>query len=192
MDSVFDKCIKERLFRSFPKPRLLIIGHGRHGKDTVAQMISDLMGLKFSSSSEFVGRKCIWPTWGKDRYASFEEMFADRVNHRSTWGDLIEAYNTPHAHRTGAEMIAEGNDMYVGMRRARELEACRFRQVFDHVVWVDACGRLPLEPKDSMELTAAHADLHVDNNGDLEDLTPAIANMQKYLHFKGYEVRYGV
>ena len=173
-----------------PLPKVLIIGHGRHGKDTVAQMISDSMGLKFSSSSEFVGRKCIWPNWGKSRYQSFEAMFADRVNHRATWGDLIEAYNTPDAHRTGSEMIEDGNDMYVGMRRARELEACRWRKVFDHVIWVDATLRLPLEPLASMELTPAHADIHVNNNGPVEDLVAAVANIQKHLHFKGYEVNF--
>ena len=90
------------------KPKLLIIGHGRHGKDTVAQMIADKMGLMFSSSSDFVGRKAIWPMWGQERYDSYEAMFADRVNFRSTWGDLIEAYSTPDASRTGSEEIAEG------------------------------------------------------------------------------------
>jgi phage/plasmid-associated DNA primase len=28
--------------------KLLIIGHGRHGKDTVAQMISDCIGLRIN------------------------------------------------------------------------------------------------------------------------------------------------
>lgn len=172
------------------KPRLLIIGHARHGKDTVAQMIADKMGLKFSSSSDFVGRKCIWPMWGKERYPSYEAMFEDRVNYRSTWGDLIEAYNTPDASRIGSEMIQEGNDMYVGMRRVREWEACMRNGVFDHVIWVDASNRLPLEPTTSMQLNKEHADMFIDNNGPQENLETVINNLQEVLHLKGFDVQY--
>jgi len=172
------------------KPSLLIIGHGRHGKDTVAQMIADKMGLKFSSSSDFVGRKAIWPMWGSERYDSYEAMFEDRVNFRSTWGDLIEAYNTPDASRTGSEMIQEGNNMYVGMRRVREWQACMEKKVFDHVIWVDACQRLPLEGPGSMEITREHADMFIDNNGPKENLQVAIDNLQELLFREGYDVNY--
>jgi len=172
------------------KPKLLIIGHGRHGKDTVAEMIADKMGLKFSSSSDFVGRKAIWPMWGKERYDSYEAMFEDRVNFRSTWGDLIEAYNTPDASRTGSEMIQEGNDMYVGMRRVREWQACMEKKVFDHVIWVDACNRLPLEGPESMEMTREHADMFIDNNGPEGKLIDVVRTLQEILHHQGYDVNY--
>jgi hypothetical protein len=33
------------------KPKLLIIGHARHGKDTLAEKIRDRMDLAFTSSS---------------------------------------------------------------------------------------------------------------------------------------------
>jgi len=173
------------------KPKLLIIGHARHGKDTVAQMIADKMGLKFSSSSDFVGRKAIWPMWGKERYDSYEAMFEDRVNFRSTWGDLIEAYNTPDASRTASEMIAEGNDMYVGMRRVREWEACMAKELFDHVIWVDAGLRLPSEDAKSMGLKREHGDMFINNNGPKSNLDTAISNLQKLLHYEeGFEVGY--
>jgi thymidylate synthase (FAD) len=172
------------------KPRLLIIGHARHGKDTVAEMISEKMGLKFSSSSEFVGRKAIWPMWGQERYNSFEDMFADRVNYRSTWGDLIEAYNTPDASRTAREMIEEGNHMYVGLRRQREFRACVENDLFDHVIWVDASERLAMEPINSMEMERSNADMYIDNNGPEENLQIAVDNLQELLHHKGYDVNY--
>lgn len=170
------------------KPRLLIIGHGRHGKDTVAQMISDQMGLKFTSSSLFVGEEAIWPMWGHERYNSFQDMFADRVNYRSTWGDLIAAYNTPDKSRTASEMLERGNHMYVGMRRIAEWQACMDKDLFDHVIWVDATKRLPLEPKDSNEMEAKHADIFIDNNGPEEHLQTVIDNLQFMLHQEGWDV----
>ena len=150
--------------------KLLIIGHARHGKDTLAEKIRDHAGFKFTSSSVFVGQECIWPTWGAGCYDHFDDMFADRVNHRKTWADLISAYNTPDKTKTARTMFERGYDMYVGMRRRDELEACRKVGLFDHIIWVDASGRLPLEGGDSMELTAADADTCLDNSGPIENM----------------------
>lgn len=152
------------------KPKLLIIGHARHGKDTVAEKIRDKMGLGFTSSSLFVANECIWPNWGRERYGTFGEMFADRIYCRKIWADLISAYNTPDKTRTAATMFSRGFDMYVGMRRRDEFTACREAKLFDHVIWVDASKRLPPESADSMELVASDADTCVDNNGSMETL----------------------
>ena len=171
------------------KPRILIIGHARHGKDTVAEMIRDQMGLTFESSSEFVGRECVWPTWGCERYETFEECFEDRVTeeNRIVWGNLIAAYCTPNKSRI-AEEILEGNDMYVGMRRIDEWQASV--KLFDYTIWVDACKRKPLENILSNEMTPAHADLYIDNNGPEENLKVVIDGLQLKLHSEGYDVNY--
>lgn len=160
------------------RPTLLIIGHARHGKDTVAEMLRDQYGLTFASSSHFVAERCIWPTWGQERYNSFEEMFEDRVNHRELWSNLINAYNTPDKARTGREMIQELNlDMYVGMRDRGEYEACMAQGVFSTVIWVDGSKRHPDEnnPKMTMERSMAH--YVIDNNGTLQDLEKNVAEL---------------
>lgn len=170
------------------KPKLLIIGHARHGKDTMAEKIRDKMGLAFTSSSIFVGEECIWPSWGMERYKTFDDMFADRVNYRKTWADLISAYNTPDKTRTAKTMLDRGYDMYVGMRRADEFHACQAINLFDHIIWVDALKRLPPEPKDSNEMVPAMADLYFDNNGRIEVMDLFVENLQKLLHEQGFEV----
>jgi len=170
------------------KPRLLIIGHARHGKDTVAEMISEIMGLKFTSSSVFVGYEAIWPMWGKERYPSFEAMFDDRVNHRALWFNLISAYNTPDKARTGRTMLERGYNMYVGMRNADEYKACIDAGLFDEVIWVDRSKLLPPEPSDSMTLDDSMATMIVNNNGDLADLRGIILTLQQVLLDKGYDV----
>lgn len=172
------------------KPKLLIIGHGRHGKDTVAEMIRDLMGLAFTSSSMFVAEEMIWNAWGKDRYESFEAMYDDRANNRKTWADLISAYNTPDKTKTAATMLSRGFDLYVGMRKFDELTACVETKLFDFIIWVDACKRLPKEDKSSMDLVPAHADLFIDNNGTLDQLPPYVLNLQQMLHDQGFDVNY--
>ena len=170
------------------KPKLLIIGHARHGKDTFAELLRDKLGLAFTSSSKFVGEECIWPIWGHERYPDFQSMFDDRVNHRKLWADLISAYNTPDKTRTAKTMLDRGFDMYVGMRRMDEFVACNHAKLFDYVIWVDASKRLPPEGADSNELIPNLAHLFVDNNGPLEALNEYIDLLQKKLHEEGFDV----
>lgn len=151
------------------KPKLLIIGYARHGKDTVAEMLHKKHGFKFMSSSEFVGREVIWDNWGKIRYPTFEAMFEDRMNWRKQWMEMISLYNTPDKSRTASTMLSRGYDMYVGMRRLDELISSR--SLFDHAVWVDRSDHLPPETG-SMDITERNAqwDYKIDNNGTLADL----------------------
>ena len=172
------------------KPKILIIGHARHGKDTVAEIMRDKWGLKFISSSVFVGEEIIWPLWGKDRYPNFDAMFADRVNYRSTWFNLIAAYNTPDMTKTATTMFSRGYDIYVGMRRKAELQACANAQIFDKIIWVEASKRHEPEKLDSMELNEYMSDIRINNNGTLSELEANLMGLQHQLHLEGFDVGY--
>lgn len=169
------------------KPRLLIIGHGRHGKDAVAELLRDNYGLKFKSSSLFVGEEAIWPMWGSERYNTFQEMYDDRHtdNNRAVWKGLIKAYNTPDLTRTAREMYMQGFDMYVGMRDREEFEAGRKAGLFDLVIWVDACDRKPLT--EDLDLNKDDADYVIDNNGPQSDLTFGVHRLFKHIEDLGYQ-----
>lgn len=152
------------------RPKLLIIGHGRHGKDTVGEILRDKYGYSFTSSSWFCVEETIWDNWGCAVYDTIEDCYEDRSNHRTLWAQMISAYNIPDKTNTAKTMLSRGFDMYVGMRMLDELEACKAQGVFDWVIWVDRSKHLPEEPLASMNLRAEHADLTIDNNGTLEDL----------------------
>lgn len=160
-------------------PKLLIIGHARHGKDSVAELLKDLGGYKFKSSSVFCGEETIWDNWGCAVYDTFDDMFEDRVNNRTLWAQMISAYNIPDKTKTASTMLKRGYDMYVGMRMRNELEACLRENVFDLVVWVDRCQHLPEEPYESMELNEYDADVVIDNNGSIEELEENVKNFLK-------------
>ena len=73
---------------------LLIVGHARHGKDTVAEYLRELFGYNFESSSQAASRIFLFDALKeKYGYESPEDCFEDRVNHRAEWHDLIVEYN---------------------------------------------------------------------------------------------------
>lgn len=160
------------------KPKVLILGHARHGKDTVAEMLRDQHGYTFSSSSHFCAERVMLPYFNAQPgvgYADVNDCYADRVNHRATWFDQIKAYNTPDRSRLAREMLEE-NDLYVGMRSSDEFEAAR--SLFDYVVWVDASGRgVAPEPRDSFDIDFHPSMWLVRNDGTLEDLEAAVKRL---------------
>ena len=152
------------------KLKLLIIGHGRHGKDTVGEFLRDFYDLQFTSSSYFCAQFVYQDPFFNTLYEDVDACYRDRHSFRDYWAALITQYNTPNKTRTASEMFAQGNDLYVGMRRRDELAACREAGLFDAVIWVDRSDHLPPEPTSSNELTSDDADYVIDNNGSLLDL----------------------
>ncbi len=148
--------------------KLFVLGHGRHGKDTVAEMILERTGLTFNSSSYHVCERLIWPACQAiGRYASIEECYADRHNRRAEWYDHITMYNTPDRARLSREIFAE-HDIYVGIRNRDEFVEAK--NVSALAIWVDASKRKPPEPASSMTILREDADIVIDNNGDLDAL----------------------
>lgn len=162
-------------------PKLLVIGHGRHGKDTVCDILKSKYGFSFESSSQFCSKLFIFDML-KDKYGYSNEVecYADRHNHRSEWYDAICAYNVPDAARLGRDIFRE-HDIYCGLRNKKEFHAMKNTKVFDYAIWVDRSDYLPLEDKSSMTLEPWMADFIIDNNGSLSELEFNVSQLMKTL-----------
>lgn len=153
------------------KLKLMILGYARHGKDTVAEILRDSLKLTFASSSFAAAEKVMVPFLATKgiTYASLDECYADRVNHRQDWYEQIKAYNTPDGARLARE-IYKDNDIYVGMRSEAELEAVRKEGLYDYSIWVDRSQHVAPESLASCSVTPAMANFILNNNGTLEQL----------------------
>jgi len=154
----------------FDGPKFLVIGHGRHGKDTVGELLANFTGRPFASSSKFAAQKAVFPVMS-DLYQTWQDCYADRAHHRALWFHAIAAYNM----RPGpclAEQVLVEHGTYVGMRKRDEFE--KTRHLFDRVLWVDRSDHLPVEHIRSMELTPDDADLVLDNNRDISYLADQV------------------
>jgi hypothetical protein len=164
--------------------KLLIIGHGRHGKDTVAEYLNVMFGLVFKSSSVHCAENVVYPVLkDKYNYDSVHDCFADRHNHRAEWYDLISDYCKDDLARIGRE-IFEVSDIYCGLRNKREFHAIKNNGLVDYTIWVDRSDWLETEPKSSMSLEPWMADFVIDNNGTLEQLYRNIYELHAHLQGK--------
>jgi len=163
------------------KKKLLVIGHGRHGKDTVCEILRDTYGYSFESSSQFCSKLFIYDQL-KDKYGydNEEQCYADRHNHRAEWYDAICDYNVPDAATLGREMFA-AYDIYCGLRNKKEFHAMKNTGVFDYCIWVDRSDYLPPERRNSMSLEQWMADFTIDNNGSLDDLYFNVGELMSYI-----------
>jgi len=167
-------------------PKVLVIGHARHGKDTVSEMLLNDFGFNFTSSSWFCAERVMLPYFQQKVtdwlnfadvnepcptvYHSAEECFDDRHNHRKEWYDQISAYCRPDASRLARGIFAE-NDIYCGLRSSREFHAVKGGGLFDLCVWIDSSGRgIAPEDKESCTIEPWMADVVIDNSGDLLEL----------------------
>lgn len=147
------------------RPKIMLMGYARHGKDTACEILQKTYGLDFESSSRFIAERVIQstPFYQEMGYSSPDEAFEDRGNHRSTWYDLIQEYNTPDKSRLGRALFQE-YDIYCGIRQEEEYWALRNAGVFDHAIWIDAGDRLPPEDASSCSVAPWMADHVVYNN----------------------------
>lgn len=164
------------------KLNLLIIGSGRMGKDTVAEILRDYLGFQFESSSFAAYEIFIWDLFKeKYGYKTIEEAYENRHNHRAELFELISAYNSPDKTKL-ARGIVERTGMYVGMRCKEEVEACMKGGVFDLIIWVDASDRVDyVEDSSSITIDKTCADVIIDNNGTKAELINKVCNLGRIL-----------
>jgi len=166
------------------KPRLLIIGNGRHGKDTMAEILERDYGMTFKSSSMAASEIFIYNEL-KDtyNYNNAEECFNDRSNHRAEWYNMICDYNKNDKARL-AKNILSTSDCYVGMRDLDEIDECMKQGIFDLIIWVDASDRLPDEGRDSFNVPKSRADIVIYNNDNLEIFEGKVISLGKTIFNK--------
>lgn len=158
-------------------PKIVLVGHGRHGKDTVAELLAMFYGMSFRSSSEFCAEHVVFPVLKHEfGYKTVEECFNDRHKHRKRWYTLIADYCAEDPTRLGREIFKE-YDIYCGLRNKREFIFMKNAGVFDIAIWVDRSEHVKKESKESNNIEPWMADFIIDNNGSVDDLTLGVKQL---------------
>jgi hypothetical protein len=157
-------------FYPFTKKNILVLGHKEHGKSTFAELICKNYNLTSKDSSLAAAEIFIYNVL-KDKYGynTFEECFNDRRKRRKEWFKLIQEYNANNETRL-AEQILLNNDIYVGMRREKELICSIEKGLFSNIIGIYD-PRKSLENFESMDIDIfKYSDYIVYNNLSLNEL----------------------
>lgn len=157
--------------------KLAICGHGNAGKDEVANILTDLLGLEYHASTSEFAANIVFDWWGKDHYESVHLCWHDRRNHREKWRDIIREYNTPDPLRFYRDCLAN-QDALVGVRTSDDLRACRDAGLCDLWLWVERAG---YKSDPTMEFTANDCDVTIVNNGTVHDLRLKLNRLASFL-----------
>lgn len=159
---------------------IVIVGHAQHGKDTVAEMLCELLQVDMSSASleaaPYISEAMYY--LGIE-YGSIDECFADRVNHRAFWGESIAMLLIKDKLKLAREVYKNG-PIYCGVRRPDEFEAI-VEEYDPIIVWVDAAKRKPLESEASMKLQQDQRMINLDNNGTKQDLAKNVEILARFI-----------
>lgn len=159
-------------------PKILIVGHGRHGKDEACETLARATGWKNAGTTSLYLAPVVYQHLREIGYAgSPEEAYAQRHQHRDLWRRLGDEYRKDDPARLVKDAFAAG-DITGGCRGLPEIQAVRREGLADLIVWVWR----PSEPKDpTLEFGPEHADLIVANVGTLEEFRLKIQRLGKLL-----------
>lgn len=165
--------------------KILVLGHGGHGKGAFCRLLETIYGLKPMSSS-MAALPHIWPSLqaargaesqrhfhGPRPYKNPTDAYNQRRQNRELWKALISLYNTPDKSTLARALLAEA-DIYDGMRDVEEFAASR--HLFDLIYWVDASERCG--PDSTMEIERESSMIYINNNGPECNLGPIVAGLK--------------
>ena len=164
---------------------ILLLGHGQHGKSTVAHMLFQQYHL-ISRDSSFASAEIFLYDMLKNKYGynTLQECYKDRVNHRQEWYDLIYAYNTPKT-RLATEIFSN-SDIYVGMRSNDELQACLKEGIINLIIGVYDYKK-ELESSESFDINIWEVcDFIIPNSGTKDELKERVRKLEPLLFIKKF------
>lgn len=160
--------------------KLLVVGKARHGKDTLCEWLRDNLGYSFQSSSERIIQEFFPALQQLKGYETVKEAYNDRYNYRDFLYHLVATYNSYDLTRM-AKLVLTDNDIYCGMRKYEELEACKKAGLFDLIVWVDAEERLGDTETTSCTVKPSQADIIITNNDTEQEFLEKIERVMKLI-----------
>ena len=143
--------------------KLLILGPGESGKTTVAKYIAETYGIQYRDSSEAAAEviKPVLDLW-RGRGCCAARHHELRRHHRTLWAECIALYNA-HDATALARKVLESGDIYVGMRKLREYNACMRAGLFNTVFYCD-CGGRPTPQDTTLEIPQSEGMYAIDTS----------------------------
>lgn len=145
-------------------PNILLVGHGRCGKDTACEYLAKITTLRNAgTTSKYLCREV-----AHRKGISEEEAYARRHESdemRTDW------YNIGNEMREGGpttlvRKALDRGEITGGVRAYDEIVACKDEGLFDIIIWIEN-NRVAIDP--TVKFTSKECDLVIENNWTLEE-----------------------
>lgn len=153
------------------RPKILVVGPGRCGKDESCAIIERLTGLKNAGTFS----KHLTPFVAAALGVSEAEAYANRHRDRETWFRIGEEMRQGDPTRL-CRLAFKAGDVSGGVRGREEIEAIRAQGLTDLIVWVNR--DVPHDP--TLMFGEEMADVQIDNHGTLADLELRWARLLRF------------
>ena len=126
-------------------PKILIVGPGRCGKDSLGEFIHKHSKHTYAgSTSKFLAK------YVARKFQIFEEQaYSLRHEHRQQWFEIGNAIRESNHGKLQKEALDVGN-VVAGIRDFREAAWACYNEIYDHIIWIDA----DVEPDPTLTFTS--------------------------------------
>ncbi len=143
------------------RPKILVVGPGRCGKDESCAIVERLTGLKNAGTFSLHLTPFVAAALG----VSEADAYANRHRDRETWFRIGEEMRQGDPTRL-CRLAFSAGDVSGGVRGLEEIRAIREQGIADLIVWVDRV--VPHDP--TLMFGEEMADVRISNHGTLDEL----------------------
>jgi hypothetical protein len=154
------------------RKRILVVGHGRAGKDTACEYLASVTDLRFAGSTSVFLARHVAARLGVPE----QEAYRTRHTNRHLWHRVG---NEVRRHDPGLllrESLAHA-EIAAGVRDLVEIEACRREGLADLIVWV-ANNRVPTDS--TVTFGERDCDVTVPNHWGLDEFRGRLLRLARF------------
>lgn len=142
------------------KPRILIVGWGRSGKDEAGAFFHQHCGLSYAGSTSWAAL----PLMAKFLDLPEQLAWEQRHEHRQFWKDTCDKFRADDPLLLIKRALESGRQCVTGIRDKVEIDAAKAAGIFKHILWIDRPG---IPPDFTVTFTEADCTDYVRNDGSL-------------------------
>jgi hypothetical protein len=153
-------------------PTIMLVGHGRCGKDVGGEYLARITGLRFAgTTSKYLLKYVAAELKQEEEYA-----YVNRHANRQTWYEVGNRLRRNDPGLLIREALEHG-DITGGVRDRDEIVHARRTGIIDLIVWVNN-NRVDVDP--TLMFSSADCDYQVDNHGTLEEYYFRLYRLAKF------------
>ena len=152
--------------------RILVVGHGRVGKDTACEYLAKVTNLRFAGTTSLYLTKFVAERLG----VSVQEAYRTRHQNRNLWHRIGKEVRKKDPGFLLRESLANA-EIVGGICDLEEMAVCRQERLVDLVVWINN-DRVPADS--TIKFSERDCDISVPNHWSLEEFQRRLLQLANF------------